>query len=94
MASVFQGCRSEWSAEETLAWAKPLGFKYLGSRPMVEWVTACVQARAPKGGLMFRWEGVHDGTGVRSPGKAGHGCMGFLHSIIPVGDMDRNQALR
>ncbi|CAM9599152.1 unnamed protein product [Laminaria digitata] len=54
MASVFQGCRSEWSAEQTLAWAKPLGFKYLSSQPMVDWVTACVQARAPKGGLMFR----------------------------------------
>lgn len=61
MASVFQGCRSGWTAEETLAWARPLGLKYLSSGPMVEWVTACVQTRAPKGGLMFRYEDVHGG---------------------------------
>lgn len=83
MASVFQGCRSEWSAEQTLAWAKPLGLKYLSSQPMVEWVTACVQARAPKGGLMFRCEGFHDGAGVSPSGEAGDGCSG-VHSIIPA----------
>lgn len=29
---------------------------------MVDWVAGCVQARAPKGGLIFRWD---DGTMCR-----------------------------
>ncbi|CAM9916363.1 unnamed protein product, partial [Hapterophycus canaliculatus] len=54
MASVFQGCRSGWSAEQTLDWAKPLGLKFLTTPAMVEWVSACVDSRFPKGGLIFR----------------------------------------
>lgn len=55
MASIFQGCRNGWSADETLAWAKPLGLEYLSSGPMVDWVSGCVQARTPKAGLIFRY---------------------------------------
>lgn len=58
MASIFQGCRNGWSAEETLAWAKPLGLGYLSSGPMVDWVSGCVQARTPKAGLIFRCIGL------------------------------------
>ncbi|CAM9904386.1 unnamed protein product [Ectocarpus sp. 6 AP-2014] len=54
MASVFQGCRNGWSSEQTLEWAKPLGLKFLTMPPMVEWVSACVDSRFPKGGLIFR----------------------------------------
>lgn len=54
MASVFQGCRRGWSAEQTMAWAKPLGLAFLSSKPMVEWVSACVTTQQRKGGLIFR----------------------------------------
>ncbi|CAM9154763.1 unnamed protein product [Ascophyllum nodosum] len=54
MASIFHGCRNGWSAEKTLSWAKPLGLQYLSNPAMVDWVSGCVQARAPKGGLIFR----------------------------------------
>lgn len=54
MATVFHGSRSHWNAEQTLAWAQPLDLKFLSSPPMVEWVSACVQSRAPKSALIFR----------------------------------------
>eukprot|EP00903_Cladosiphon_okamuranus_P015911 g14696.t1 len=54
MASVFQGCRSGWSAQQTLDWAKALGLKFLTMPPMVEWVSACVDAHRSKPGLIFR----------------------------------------
>ncbi|CAM9432934.1 unnamed protein product [Pylaiella littoralis] len=54
MASVFQGCRSGWSAQETLDWAKPKGLKFLTTPAMVEWVSACVDSRLKNGGLIFR----------------------------------------
>lgn len=58
MAAVFHGCRSGWSAEQTLAWAKLLGLKFLSTPAMVDWVSACVQARTPKSGLIFRQDGM------------------------------------
>jgi len=54
MASIFHGCRKGWSAEETLAWVRPLGLQFLSKQAMVDWVSGCVQSRAPMEGLIFR----------------------------------------
>eukprot|EP00752_Nemacystus_decipiens_P013829 g12278.t1 len=54
MATVFQGCRSGWSAQQTLDWAKSKNLRFFTMPPMVEWVSACVDSHRPKPGLIFR----------------------------------------
>lgn len=41
-----------------LLFDQPLGLQFLTMPPMVEWVSACVDSRFPKGGLIFRYRAV------------------------------------